>query len=263
MPVTDDLTEDLELLIEAARNAGEIASPYWQANPQVWDKGGGQGPVTEADLAVDRMLHEYLLSERPDYGWLSEETVDTTSERLGRKRVFIVDPIDGTRSFIHGDRNWAHSLAIAEEGQVIAAVVFLPLRERLFAAIKGGGACLNGNPLRAGKRCDLDGATVLAPRQHLSDEHWRGGSPKFIHKFRPSLAYRLALVAQGRYDAMFTFRKTWEWDVAAGSLILSEAGGQVTDLLGQRPVFNQPVPQLDGMVAGCPQLAQAILARLK
>jgi Archaeal fructose-1,6-bisphosphatase and related enzymes of inositol monophosphatase family len=263
LPVTEGVTEDLELLIEAARNAGEIARPYWQADPQVWDKGGGQGPVTEADLAVDRMLHEYLLSERPDYGWLSEETVDTTSERLGRERVFIVDPIDGTRSFIHGDRNWAHSLAIAEEGEVIAAVVFLPLRERLFAAVKGGGAFLNEAPLRAGRRCDLDGATVLAPRQHLSDENWRGGAPKFIHKFRPSLAYRLALVAQGRYDAMFTFRKTWEWDVAAGTLILTEAGGQVTDLKGQQPVFNQPVPQLDGMVAGCPDLAQGILARLK
>lgn len=256
-------TDDLELLIDAARNAGEIARPYWKADPEVWDKGGGQGPVTEADLAVDRMLHEYLLSERPEYGWLSEETVDTTSERLGKDRVFIVDPIDGTRSFIHGDRNWAHSLAIAEEGEVVAAVVYLPLRDRLFAAVKGGGAELNGDPLKTVYRCTLDGAAVLAPRQHLNDEHWIGGSPKFIHKFRPSLAYRLALVAQGRYDAMFSFRATWEWDVAAGTLILSEAGGQVTDLKGHKPKFNQQVPQLNGLVAGCPDLADGILARLK
>ncbi len=259
MPATDDL----ELLIEAARNAGGIARPYWKADPEVWDKGGGQGPVTEADLAVDRMLHEYLLSERPEYGWLSEETVDTTSERLGKERVFIVDPIDGTRSFIHGDHNWAHSLAIAEEGEVIAAVVYLPLRDRLFTAVKGGGAELNGEPLQTGQRCDLDGASVLAPRQHLADEHWKGGSPKFIHKYRPSLAYRLTLVAQGRYDAMFSFRGTWEWDVAAGTLILTEAGGQVTDRHGIRPRFNQPHPQLDGLVAGCPALANGILARLK
>ncbi|WP_417262308.1 3'(2'),5'-bisphosphate nucleotidase CysQ [Celeribacter sp.] len=263
MPATESAFEDLELLIEAARNAGEIARPYWRADPEVWDKGGGQGPVTEADLAVDRMLHEYLLSERPEYGWLSEETVDTTSERLGKKRVFIVDPIDGTRSFIHGDHNWAHSLAIAEEGEVIAAVVFLPLRERLFHAVKGQGAYLNDEPLIVTERCDLDGATVLAPRQHLDDEHWQGGAPKFIHKYRPSLAYRLTLVAQGRYDAMFSFRDTWEWDVAAGTLILTEAGGQVTDLAGQTPVFNQPRPQLGGLVAGCPNLADGILARLK
>ncbi|MCA0041937.1 3'(2'),5'-bisphosphate nucleotidase CysQ [Celeribacter litoreus] len=256
-------TDDLELLIEAARNAGEIARPYWRAEPKTWDKGGGQGPVTEADLAVDRMLHEYLLSERPDYGWLSEETVDATAERLGRDRVFIVDPIDGTRSFIHGDHNWAHSLAIAEAGEVVAAVVYLPMRDRLFTAIKGGGAELNGEILRASQRCDLDGATVLAPRQHLADEHWQGGSPNFIHKFRPSLAYRLALVAQGRYDAMFAFRPTWEWDVAAGTLILSEAGGVVSDRRGKKPLFNQPKPQLDGLVAGCPALAQGILARLK
>lgn len=255
--------DDLELLIEAARNAGEIARPYWRADPKTWDKGGGQGPVTEADLAVDRMLHEYLLSERPDYGWLSEETVDTTTERLGRNRVFIVDPIDGTRSFIHGDHNWAHSLAIAEEGEVIAAVVYLPMRDRLFTAIKGGGAELNGARLMASRQCDLDGATVLAPRQHLRDEHWHGGSPKFIHKFRPSLAYRLSLVAQGRYDAMFALRPTWEWDVAAGTLILSEAGGTVIDRKGARPVFNQPVPQLDGLIAGCPELAWGIQKRLK
>jgi len=255
--------DDLELLIEAARNAGEIARPYWKANPEVWDKGDGQGPVTEADLAVDRMLHEYLLSERPDYGWLSEETVDTTSERLGKARVFIVDPIDGTRSFIHGDDNWAHSLAIAEEGEVIAAAVYLPLRDRLFTAIKGDGAWLNDEPLRTGQRCDLDGARVLATGQHLSDEHWIGGAPKFVHKFRPSLAYRLSLVAQGRYDAMFSLRGTWEWDVAAGSLIVSEAGGQVTDQRGKTPLFNQSTPKLDGIVAGCPALANGILSRLK
>nr|WP_319248682.1 3'(2'),5'-bisphosphate nucleotidase CysQ [uncultured Celeribacter sp.] len=255
-------TDDLDLLIEAARNAGEIARPYWRADPEVWDKGGGQGPVTEADLAVDRMLHEYLLSERPEYGWLSEETVDTTSERLGKDRVFIVDPIDGTRSFIHGDHNWAHSLAIAEAGEVIAAVVYLPLRDRLFTATLGGGAELNGSALQASQRCDLEGATVLATRQHLKDEHWRGGAPKFIHKFRPSLAYRLSLVAQGRYDAMFSLRDTWEWDVAAGTLIVSEAGGQVSDRQGKRPLFNQAKPQLNGIVAGCPKLANGILDRL-
>ncbi|AJE45110.1 3'(2'),5'-bisphosphate nucleotidase CysQ [Celeribacter indicus] len=253
--------DDLELLIEAARNAGDIARPYWRAEPKAWDKGGGAGPVTEADLAVDRMLHEYLLSERPDYGWLSEETVDTTA-RLGRNRVFIVDPIDGTRSFIDGDRNWAHSLAIAEEGEVVAAVVYLPLRDRLFTATKGEGARLNDETLHTSGRCDLDGAQVLATRHHLRDEHWKGGTPKFVHKFRPSLAYRLSLVAQGRYDAMLTLRETWEWDVAAGTLIVAEAGGRVSDRRGAPPRFNRPIPKIDGLVAGCPPLAQGILDRL-
>lgn len=256
-------SDDLELLIDAARNAGEIARPYWRADPEVWDKGGGQGPVTEADLAVDRMLHEYLLSERPEYGWLSEETVDTTSERLGKDRVFIVDPIDGTRSFIHGDHNWAHSLAIAEQGQVVAAVVYLPMRDRLFTATLGGGAWLNEDPIHATTRSQLDGAHVLTPKHHLEDCNWRGGTPDIVQKFRPSLAYRLALVAQGRFDAMLTLRGTWEWDVAAGTLILTEAGGQVTDRKGKTPDFNREHPQLDGLVAGGPNMATALLDRLQ
>lgn len=254
--------DDLDLLIEAARNAGTIAAPYWRANPQTWDKGGGAGPVTEADLAVDRMLHEYLLSERPDYGWLSEETVDTT-ERLDRDRVFIVDPIDGTRSFIKGDNNWAHSLAIAERGEVVAAVVYLPLRDRIFVAAKGAGATLNDEPIRVGEMGDISGARVLAAKPVMDDRHWIGGTPDFVHKHRPSLAYRLSLVAQGRYDAMLTLRDTWEWDVAAGTLIVTEAGGQVTDKRGAAPKFNQRTPHLPGLVAAGAPLAQGILSRIK
>lgn len=258
MPATE---EDLALLIEAARHAGEIARPFWRAAPKVWDKGGDAGPVTEADLAVDRMLHADLTSARPDYGWLSEETTDSEA-RLSRNRVFIVDPIDGTRSFIQGDQNWAHSLAIAEAGEIVAAVVYLPLRDRLFTAAKGRGAFLNDTPLTMGGHTDLDGAQVLASRPHLRDLHWKDGAPKFIHKFRPSLAYRLSLVAQGRYDATISLRGTWEWDVAAGALIVTEAGGCVFDRHGAAPQFNQPKPMMDGLIAGNPQLAREIVARL-
>ena len=124
MPATD-----LELLEAAAREAGEIALKYWRDDPQVWDK-GGDDPVSEADFAVDKHLHERLLAERPEYGWVSEETEDNT-ERLNAERVFIVDPIDGTRSFVAGQQTWAHSLAVAVNGTIVAGCVYLPARDKM------------------------------------------------------------------------------------------------------------------------------------
>ena len=151
MPATD-----LQLLEEAAREAGEIARSFWREDPKVWDK-GGDDPVSEADFAVDQHLKSRLLSARPDYGWVSEETEDDPA-RLGAKRVFIVDPIDGTRSFVAGEKTWAHSIAVAEEGRVIAGAVYLPVREKMYLARSGGGASLNGNSLRASNRAEVGGA---------------------------------------------------------------------------------------------------------
>lgn len=257
MPAPDDLA----LLIAAAQDAGDIARPFWRKHPQTWDKGDGAGPVTEADLAVDKMLHAKLLGARPDYGWLSEETQDTDA-RLSKDRVFIIDPIDGTRSFIEGDHNWAHSLAVVEQGEVMAAVVYLPMRKRLFAAQKGKGATLNGTPLQVSPMQDLDGASLLTAGPNLRPEVWTDGCPEFTRKFRPSLAYRMSLVSQGRYDAMLSLHNTWEWDVAAGTLIAREAGAKVTDRHGQAPLFNKGTPAFDGFIAANPVLADRIAARL-
>ena len=124
---------DLALLIDAARKAGTIATGYFGNDPDVTDKPAGAGPVTEADLAVNRMLHDTLGAARPDYGWLSEETEDN-ADRLSTDRQFVIDPIDGTRAFIAGNRDWAHSLAVVEGGQVRAAAVYLPMEEELDGA---------------------------------------------------------------------------------------------------------------------------------
>lgn len=253
--------DDLALLIKAAKAAGDIARPFWRKHPKTWDKDDGAGPVTEADLAVDRMLHAMLLGARPDYGWLSEETHDTDA-RLSKDRVFIVDPIDGTRSFIEGDHNWAHSLAVVEQGQVSAAVVYLPMRKRLYAAQKGQGATLNGMPLEVSQHQDLTNTRLLTTGRNLLPEYWLDGCPNFARKFRSSLAYRMSLVGEGRYDAMLALRSTWEWDVAAGTLIATEAGAKVTDRHGKAPEFNNPTPAFDGFIAANPILADRILERL-
>lgn len=244
---------DLDLLITTAKASGIIARQFVDQKPKTWDKGGGAGPVTEADLAVNEQMAHDLQGARPDYGWLSEETEDSKA-RLNTARQFIVDPIDGTRAFIEGSRDWAHALAVLEQGAVIAAVVYLPMRDLLYSATQGGGAYLNGKPIKVSDKTDLDGASVLSNKAGFADKFWATGQPPdgVVRKFRSSLAYRLSLVAEGRFDAMMTLRPSWEWDIAAGALIVAEAGGDITDQTGGPLRFNNPHPQVNGVVAGSP-----------
>ena len=252
---------DLQLLREAAERAAGIALSHWKRTPRSWDKGGGAGPVSEADLAVNEALREMLTGARPDYGWLSEESDDDPA-RLGRERVFIVDPIDGTRAFLAGAPNWAHSLAVAHGGEVQSAVVHVPAHGRMFSARRGEGAWLDGRRLAVAAPKGLSDARILAGRGVMDPRNWRGEVPALERHFRPSLAYRLALVGQGRFDAMLTTRPTWEWDVAAGGLIAEEAGARVSDLHGRAPRFNRPEPRLAGLLAAPPALHAALRARL-
>ncbi|MFN6951170.1 MAG: 3'(2'),5'-bisphosphate nucleotidase CysQ [Albidovulum sp.] len=254
---------DVELLIEAARAAGEIARRYWRKRPETWDKPGGAGPVTEADLAVNAMLHAELGAARRDYGWLSEESPDDP-RRLGRGRSFIIDPIDGTRAFIAGEENFAHSLAVAEAGRIIAAVVYLPVKDALYAATEAGVATLNGRPIQTAGETDPAHATVLTAKSNLAPEHWHEGRPPpFRREFRASLAWRLCLVAEGRFDAMLSLRPTWEWDIAAGDLIARRAGARVTDRTGQPIAYNAPEPLAQGIIAAPEPLWQAIHGALR
>ncbi|SPH23819.1 Inositol-1-monophosphatase [Defluviimonas aquaemixtae] len=249
---------DLDLLIDAAREAGRIARRYFRRDPGIWHKPGDAGPVTEADIAVNDMLKAELCTARPDYGWLSEETPDDAA-RLDASRAFIVDPIDGTRAFIDGDTSFAHSLAIASGGAVTAAVVYLPMKDALYAASAEGPSTLNGQPIRASGRSVAEGATLLATKPNLSSEHWRGGAPPpFERKFRASIAWRLCLVAEGRFDAMLTLRPTWEWDVAAGDLIARRAGARVTNRLGNAIRYNAPDPKAAGVIAAPGPLWQSL-----
>ncbi len=253
---------DLALLIRAAHEAGTIATRFTGPVAKRWDKSNGAGPVTEADLAVNEMLQATLRAARPDYGWLSEETEDDKT-RLEHDRSFIIDPIDGTRSFIEGSKTWAHALAIAEHGSITAAVIYLPLLDKLYTASAGAGAYLNGAPIRAGSRDNLTGASILAAKPTFAAENWRGPVPDVSRVYRPSLAYRLSLVAEGRFDAMLTLRPTWEWDIAAGDLILREAGAHTSDRTGAGLQFNNPTPQVSGIIAANPVLHRSVVSALR
>lgn len=252
-----DLSADLELLKEAAREAGPIAQKYWGQSPEVWVK-GDNSPVTEADLEVNGMLEEHLRGARPDYGWLSEETTDN-ADRLDCDRVFIVDPIDGTRSFVDGKEEWAHALAIVEAGRVIAGAVYLPIRDEMFAVTLGGGAFCNEDRLHVSDFNGLTGARVLSNKSAFAAHHWPEGLPNVERGTKPALAHRLSLVAQGVFDASISFRGVWEWDSAAGSLMVTEAGGLATDREGKTLPFNAPYPRSNGVVAATPAVHAEII----
>lgn len=251
---------DLALLVRAASRAGDVALAHWRGDPQVWTKADGS-PVSAADLAVDAALHELLHEARPDYGWISEET-DDDDDRLGRDAVFVIDPIDGTRAYLEGRPDWALSLAVARGGRVVAGVVHMPARGFTYAAALGQGATLNDTALRASATEKVAGSTMLASRTTYAARNWRGGVPAFERKFRSAMAWRLALVGEAHCDATMTLTPAWEWDIAAGSLIATEAGARVTDRHGAELAFNSPTRRADGLLAAPPALHRAILSSL-
>ena len=242
---------DLALLRDAAREAGAIAMRHFRRDPAWHDKPGGQGPVSEADLAVDAALREALVSARPDHGWLSEEAPDEPS-RLARRRVFVVDPIDGTRAFLAGQDVWGLSLALVEDGRPVAAVMHMPARETTYEAALGAGARRDGAPIRPSGRTGSEGARVLCNRNALAPARWPNGVPPVERHHRPALAHRLCLVAEGRFDAALSLSPVWEWDVAAGALIATEAGAIVTDASGAALRFNTEGRRGPGIVAATP-----------
>ena len=259
MPVPDDAA-DLALLTDAALAAGKIALRHFRRSPRVWEK-PGEGPVTEADIAVNDMLLARLRQARPTYGWLSEETPDT-DERQGCDHLFLIDPIDGTSAFIAGDSSFSHSLAIARDGVVTAAVVFLPAKDRLYAARLDGPSTCNGQPIRCSTPPGTQGATLLTPKSSLDPALWNGTPPEVARHFRASVAYRLCLVAEGAFDGMLSLRQAWEWDIAAGALIAARAGATVTNRTGASLRFNAQVPRSDGVLVAAPGLHADLLARL-
>jgi myo-inositol-1(or 4)-monophosphatase len=213
--------DDLELLRTAAVTAGIIASNYFRRDMKTWTKENAS-PVSEADIVLDKFLNSALTTARPDYGWLSEESIDDES-RFNHARVFVVDPIDGTRGFIRGEDSWTVSLAVVEDGIPVAGVVFAPARDEMYEASRGGGARLNGKPVVRQTPADRHAPLIPAPGavhhelQEAGLDYTRG--PAY-----PSLAYRLVQVATGRLDATVVRRGAMDWDIAGAAAILTECG---------------------------------------
>lgn len=253
------MTPDIDLLRAAAHEAGALALEYRKRGLKIWSKGDA-GPVTDADQAADALLTRRLRGARPDYGWLSEETADGP-ERLSRSKVFVVDPIDGTVAFMKSKPWWTVALAVVEDGVPVAAVVYAPALNETFEAVAGQGAKLNGEPIQASDTSSLDDASMLADANLFNHPIWPEKWPVMRFDKRNSIAYRMALVGAGAFDAAMALSPKWDWDVAAGALIATEAGAKCTDHRGRPYRFNRPDPRQPSLVCAAPALHPLILKR--
>ena len=249
-----------ETLRAAAFAAGEIAMrhfrPGGQTSARIEYKQGGS-PVTEADIAVNASLQAALAAAYPDIGWFSEESAQSP-ERTGMRRLFIVDPIDGTRAFIEGNPNWVMSLALVEDGVPVAAVLHGPAIGLTLTATRGIGSMANGEKIS--QRMLVNDPPVAAGPKPMLDSFEARGLALTRHPKIPSLALRLALVATGALDLAVASKNSHDWDIAAADLILAEAGIGLTDFSGRRPVYNRADPVHPPLVAGLDSLRARLLA---
>ncbi|MEM8798727.1 MAG: 3'(2'),5'-bisphosphate nucleotidase CysQ [Pseudomonadota bacterium] len=260
------LEDDLSLLLDTIQKAGGLAKQLFRTPLKSWEKDPGHS-VTEADIAVDGLIHTALMTARPQYGWLSEETAEGP-ERLDSARIWVVDPIDGTRAFMKGRAEFSVSIALVENGTVVLGAVMDPMTGQIFSAQKDRGAFCDRKPTQVSARRDLEGARVLIDPSTLKTKYWQSPWPEMAMTKPNSIALRLAWVAAGHHDAMLTVSAKNCWDIAAGVLLVEEAGGTVGDYAGRKMRVEARKPEIPPMVAGgaalfCdlqPRLAGAVAA---
>jgi len=230
-----NLKNDKILLHESILEAGKIAKKYFKKKIKQWDK-SPNNPVTEADHAVNDSLLKNLLNERGSYGWLSEES-DDSNTRLSKDYVWVVDPIDGTKAFIQNKPEFTISIALVHLSKPVLGAIYNPITEELFEAEIGKGAFLNGKKIQVTNNTSISNGNFLGSKILLSKNKDLIEKAKF--SFINSIAYRMALVAKGDYDATITLSNKSDWDIAAGNIIVTEAGGKVTSKKGARIIFNK------------------------
>lgn len=244
----------LDAVSAVAAEVGAMAHASWRGDFKYWDKTPGS-PVCDIDLAADALLRERLMAIDPEAGWLSEETADS-ADRLSCVRVWVVDPIDGTRDYVRGREGWAVSIALVEGGRPLIGVLDAPARGEHWRALAGRGATRNGEPVRASARSRLPGARVPA------DVLLRGDSDLVTVSKPNSIALRIAMVAADEADLLATLRWGHEWDIAAAALIAQEAGAIVTDALGRPLRYNSTRGEQFGVLATAPAIHAAAVERL-
>ena len=244
----------LDRVKAVAAEAGALALARSTQGYKRWEKAGGE-PVCEVDLAVDVLVRKRLAEIDPEAAWLSEESVDDKT-RLAAERVWVVDPIDGTRDFLRGRPGWAVSIALVDRGRPVLAVLDAPARGECWTALAGQGAWRNGTPIRVATRTEIVGARVPADQLPRRDADLVA-----VHKPN-SIALRIAMVAAGEADLVATLRWGHEWDIAAAVLIASEAGAIVTDALGAPLAFNTAMAEAFGVLVTPPGIHDAAVARL-
>lgn len=237
---------EMNALLAAIREAGTSISRLFKTDIKTTHKENND-PLTEADILSNTILQKHLLKAFPQYGWLSEETVDN-QDRLKCERVWVVDPIDGTKEFVQGIPEYAISAALVENGKPILGAVYNPMTQELFYAMKDQGAWLNRSTIQC--NCPYQGKLkLLASRTEIDKGEWSNFVKKTEVRAIGSIAYKLALIASGAAHSTFSLGPKSEWDIAAGVLLIQEAGGIVTDKSEQPFVFNQPNVRVNGIIA--------------
>lgn len=233
-----DWQNDLELIVEAAKQAGAVALSFFNRSPEVWWKNGDHSPVSAADFAANEKLSQVLRTARPGYGWLSEES-EEDKIRLDRETLFVVDPIDGTRGFLAGQSLWCVSVAVVHRGRPVAGVLYAPALEEVYTAHSGSQALKNGSAISVSGANQSESSRFAIAEDVLKHlpEPFRGRIHRVKHV--PSLAYRIAMVADGRIEGTYVKKNSHDWDLAAADLILEKAGGALTELTGAKLVYNR------------------------
>lgn len=254
-----DIAGDAALLKQTVREAGALALSMFRKEIRQWTK-GQSSPVSEADIAVDELIRQRLQSATPDYGWLSEETADDRI-RLSRRKVWIVDPIDGTRAYLGGREDWSISAALVEDGRPRLAAVFAPATDEFFFASEGGGVTHNEAAIGVSKGGNFDIDRMAGP--HFLLNRVRGTTSPELRNFKiGSLALRISRVAQGALDAAFVGGNSRDWDLAAADLLLREAGGRLTTLRGDALVYNRVEVTHEVLLAAGRERHTALVAHL-
>ena len=253
------MRSDLALIAEAAREAGRMALELRARGLTIEHKAGGS-PLTNGDLAVDAFLRSHLCAARASYGWLSEETSDGP-ERMAAERLFIVDPIDGTSAYMKGRPWFVISIAVVQAGRPVAAAIYAPAVDELYTAAQGEGAACDGEAIGPSGSCGLQACRMLGDLALFDRPGWREPWPAMRVERRNAIAYRMALVGAGDFDAAVSLGWKYDWDLAAGDLIAREAGARVSDARGAPLLFNTPRAQNDGLICSTPLLHPLILSR--
>jgi myo-inositol-1(or 4)-monophosphatase len=255
------LARERDVAVEAARAAGAIIRRHYGTDVLVELK-GHDDPLTAADRESNACIHEIVTKAFPDDGWLSEETADST-DRLASRRVWIVDPLDGTKEFTQHIPEFCVCIALVEAGRPIVAVELNPAADRLYCAARGQGTMVNGERARVSTQRAVAQAEVLASRSEDKRGEWEPFKPLCKVVLTGSVAFKLAELSTGHGDATFTLTPKNEWDICAGSLLVEEAGGRVTGLDGKPLVWNQPSPLRPGMIASNGLLHDGLLALIE
>ncbi|MCU0882654.1 MAG: 3'(2'),5'-bisphosphate nucleotidase CysQ [Hyphomonadaceae bacterium] len=256
-----ELGVELALVLEAAREAGALAASRFGQPLQIRDK-SPNNPVTDADLAVDALLKARLGAARPDYGWLSEETVDDGS-RLTAAHCWVVDPIDGTRAFVRNKPHWTVCIGLMQAGEPVLGVVYNPITGELYHAMRGTGAFLNDKPIRASSTSDVKGCAMLGDTGMFAHPAWPVAWPPMVVEQRNSIAYRMCLVAAGTFDAAIALSAKHDWDLAAAAVIAAEAGALATAHDGTAFRFGQEQARQKSLVVAGSQLHGLLVERVR